>query len=47
MNRLEELNRLVHEDRHVLAWYAPDLAEKLPAQWTADDVKRWHAIMRA
>ena len=38
MNRLEE---------HVLAWYAPDLADKLPAQWTADDMKRWHAIMRA
>jgi hypothetical protein len=47
MNRLEELNKLVHEDRHVLAWYAPDLADKLPAQWSADDLKRWDAIMGA
>jgi hypothetical protein len=47
MNRLEELNSMVHEDRHVIAWHAPDLADKLPAQWSADDVKRWHAIMRA
>ena len=38
MNRLEE---------HVLAWYAPDLADKLPAQWTADDLKRARTIMKA
>ena len=47
MDRMAEISQMMHEERHVLQWYAPDLASKPPAIWAREDLERWNAFKRA